>query len=93
LADNNPLAMQAETIIGRDVEINILDKLLQSGSPELLAIYGRRRIGKTFLINNYYRQHMIFGCQSFAGFSRIYANFVQIIKKAATCYRNCLLIK
>ena len=42
-------------IIGREEEINILEKLLKSTEPELLAIYERRRVGKTFLVKTYYR--------------------------------------
>ena len=38
------------TIIGRKNEIEELEKLYQSGRPEFVAIYGRRRVGKTFLI-------------------------------------------
>ncbi|WP_460684056.1 hypothetical protein [Niabella aquatica] len=38
-------------IIGRQNEIATLNRLLQSREPELLAIYGRRRIGKTYLIH------------------------------------------
>ena len=37
-------------IIGRKNEIEELEKLYQSGRPEFVAIYGRRRVGKTFLI-------------------------------------------
>jgi len=49
-------------IIGRENEIRILEKLLNSRDPELLAIYGRRRIGKTFLIKSYYQEHIVFSC-------------------------------
>ena len=49
-------------IIGREDEIKILERLLQSGEPELLAIYGRRRVGKTFLVKTYYKQHIAFSC-------------------------------
>jgi len=35
---------------------------LHSQDPELLAIYGRRRIGKTFLIKSYYQKHIVFAC-------------------------------
>ena len=38
----------------RKDELVILDKLLQSKKPELLALYGRRRIGKTFLIREFF---------------------------------------
>ncbi len=49
-------------IIGREEEINILEKLLKSREPELLAIYGRRRVGKTFLVKTYYKPNLIFSC-------------------------------
>ena len=39
-------------ILGRDNEISIFDKLLNSSEPKFLAMYGRRRVGKTFLIPN-----------------------------------------
>lgn len=42
-------------IIGRKAEIQILDGLCQSQSAEFLAVYGRRRIGKTYLISNYFK--------------------------------------
>ena len=38
------------TIIGRKEEIAELEKLYHSDRPEFVAIYGRRRVGKTFLI-------------------------------------------
>ena len=37
-------------IIGREKEIIQLEKLLESNKSELVVIYGRRRVGKTFLI-------------------------------------------
>jgi uncharacterized protein len=52
----------ATSIIGREAEIKILERLLHSGEPELLAIYGRRRVGKTFLIKTYYKEHLAFSC-------------------------------
>lgn len=41
-------------IIGREEQIHILDEFMASDSPEFLAIYGRRRIGKTFLIRSFF---------------------------------------
>ena len=49
-------------IIGREEEIKILERLLHSKDAQLLAIYGRRRVGKTFLIRSYYREHLVFSC-------------------------------
>lgn len=39
-------------IVGREKELKILDVLVNSKKPEFLAVYGRRRVGKTFLIKN-----------------------------------------
>lgn len=47
-------------IIGREREIEKIDKLLASGSPEFLALYGRRRVGKTFLIREYLKSQIDF---------------------------------
>ena len=41
-------------IIGRLKEKAILKDVFNSPRPEFVAIYGRRRIGKTFLIHNYF---------------------------------------
>jgi len=37
-------------LIGREKEVAALKKALESDKSELIAVYGRRRIGKTFLI-------------------------------------------
>lgn len=37
-------------LIGRKRELEKLKRLVQSPKPEFLAVYGRRRVGKTFLI-------------------------------------------
>jgi AAA+ ATPase superfamily predicted ATPase len=49
-------------IVGREYEIRILARLLHSKEPELLAIYGRRRVGKTFLIRSFCQDHIVFSC-------------------------------
>lgn len=41
-------------IIGRVKEIITLREAFESKRPEFIAIYGRRRIGKTYLINNFF---------------------------------------
>lgn len=43
-------------IVGREEEQQILEDLLSSNSPEFLAIYGRRRVGKTFLIRQFFEK-------------------------------------
>ena len=42
-------------IIGREPELVILDKIYASSQAEFLAVYGRRRIGKTYLISQYFK--------------------------------------
>ena len=49
-----------DKIIGRKSELGQLSKILESQEAELLAIYGRRRIGKTYLIRNAYQKQLIF---------------------------------
>jgi AAA+ ATPase superfamily predicted ATPase len=47
-------------LIGRGQETAKLDSILTSGSPEFLAVYGRRRVGKTFLIRQHLKDHIVF---------------------------------
>jgi len=48
-------------VIGRLSEQSLLKKLLKSMKSEFLALYGRRRIGKTFLIKGFFRsQNCVF---------------------------------
>jgi predicted AAA+ superfamily ATPase len=44
------------TIIGRGKEKDILKQVLKSVKPEFLALIGRRRVGKTFLIKNFFEE-------------------------------------
>lgn len=46
--------MTEKKIIGREYEIKILKELLESNEAEFLAIYGRRRVGKTHLIREFF---------------------------------------
>lgn len=50
----------AEKLIGREEEQKILKAALHSKEAELIVVYGRRRIGKTFLIRNYFEKQMAF---------------------------------
>jgi len=47
-------------LIGREKEQETLRDLLQSEESEFVALYGRRRVGKTFLIETVYRENMDF---------------------------------
>jgi len=50
----------ADTIIGRVKEQEILRQRIASDSSELIAIYGRRRVGKTFLVRQYFNDAFSF---------------------------------
>lgn len=47
-------------IIGREEERRILSDCLHSKQPEFLAVYGRRRVGKTFLIKEFFEMRFSF---------------------------------
>src|ERR1017187_406334 len=49
-----------DKLIGRQEEKKILDNALASSEAELIALYGRRRVGKTFLIRSLYNGRIIF---------------------------------
>lgn len=44
------------SVLARKNEINILGSFLSSDKAEFLAIYGRRRVGKTYLIKTYFQE-------------------------------------
>ena len=43
--------MAKYNLIGRQKEIEELERLYSSNKSEFLAIYGRRRVGKSYLID------------------------------------------
>ena len=47
-------------MIGRDRESNELLKLYNGKKAELVAIYGRRRVGKTYLVDETFRGKITF---------------------------------
>ena len=47
-------------IIGRTREIAELNALYQSTQAQLVAIYGRRRVGKTFLVDQVFKGNITF---------------------------------
>lgn len=54
------LAEYMENIVGRHKEIEVLNKVTNSNKSEFVAIYGRRRVGKTFLIRQTFSQNNTF---------------------------------
>jgi len=47
-------------IIGRQAEQAVLNKLYKQSNAVFLALYGRRRVGKTYLIDEFFRDKGIF---------------------------------
>lgn len=47
-------------VIGRKSEKEILENALSSRQSELIVLYGRRRVGKTYLIREVYKDHIHF---------------------------------
>lgn len=54
------------SLIGREDEIRQLEEAASSNYPEFVVIYGRRRVGKTFLVNQVFKDRFAF---SHAGLS------------------------
>ena len=49
-----------QAIIGRYKEIEELNSIYNSGVPEFVIVYGRRRVGKTFLIRELFADRLAF---------------------------------
>jgi len=58
--------MKTNRVIGREKEQEYLRNLYHSGKAEFVAIYGRRRIGKTFLIRQLFESEFIFDLSGLA---------------------------
>jgi AAA+ ATPase superfamily predicted ATPase len=48
-----------EEVIGRGDEKAILDSIVSSSTASLTAVYGRRRVGKTYLIRTYLKKQVL----------------------------------
>ena len=47
-------------MIGRELETSILEAILKKNKSSFLAITGRRRIGKTYLIDAFFKKNICF---------------------------------
>ncbi len=56
-----------DNIIGREKEITLLNSYASSNQAEFIAVYGRRRVGKTFLINNVFSDQLVFSMTGIIG--------------------------
>ena len=57
-------------IIGRHNEQYALQQYFESEKPEFVAVYGRRRVGKTFLIKEYFKKSFSFYISGLANASK-----------------------
>jgi uncharacterized protein len=75
--------MNNAPIIGRAAEIALLNEIVAAPKADLVAVYGRRRVGKTHLIRTQLRQHLVF---EFTGIHDVdtntqLANFAQALSQ------------
>lgn len=47
-------------IVGRKEEMKELQRIYDSGSSEFVVVYGRRRVGKTYLIREFFHDDFVF---------------------------------
>ena len=76
--------MESRNIIGRDCEMAELQRCLDSDRSELVIVYGRRRVGKTFLVDQFFNETYDF---TFVGGHKLsqriqLRNFAKALKKA-----------
>ena len=46
-----------QRLIGREAELKLLNEYINSDRSEFIAVYGRRRVGKTFLFRKAVEDH------------------------------------
>ncbi len=57
-------------LIGRDRERARLEQCLKATTAQLVVVYGRRRVGKTYLINEFFKDNLDFKVTGAYGLSR-----------------------
>ena len=77
-------------MIGRKKEVEELQRLYHSGKAELVAIYGRRRIGKTYLVDETFKGHITF---RHAGLSPVEENKEGMLKMQLEHFYYSLLLQ
>ena len=77
--------MERNIVIGREDEMAELQRSLESDRSEFVIVYGRRRVGKTYLVDNFFNYEYDF---SYVGGHRLskskqLRNFAKALKKYA----------
>lgn len=76
--------MSKINLIGRVEEIVILEQTLVSPVSEFVAVYGRRRVGKTFMVREFYDKTICFEMVGMfkASLQEQLSNFAQALRKS-----------
>ena len=77
--------MSKKNISGRKDELKVLERVMLSPDPEFMVIYGRRRVGKTYLVREFFGDSI---CFEVTGMHQVsiedqLTNFSQALGKAA----------
>lgn len=75
-------------MVGRKKEINELNRLYDSNKAEFVAVYGRRRVGKTFLVDSVFEGRYSF---RHAGLSPVEGNKVNAMRNQLDHFYKSLL--
>ena len=54
------MEQKQDILIGRSAELKHFESIASSKEAEFVVVYGRRRVGKTFLVNTFFRDHYAF---------------------------------
>lgn len=78
------------SIVGREKELKFFKKITDSNNSEFVAVYGRRRVGKTFLIRSAYSNQFTFTITAIgnATLSRQLTNFNIALQKVDSSYNG-----
>ena len=79
--------IQANSFIGRQEEINLLEKYYSSDKSEFVAVYGRRRVGKTYLVRSTLSDRFDY---EFSGMYQVAAKLQRREFQKALDQRSCL---
>lgn len=74
-------------IVGRDAEKKILEEMLSDNTAHLLAVYGRRRVGKTYLVKTFFKNNMVFDCSGEAN-GTMAAQLKNFAVRIAECFKD-----
>ena len=76
-----------ERIIARENELSQLDRIYHSDKSEFVAIYGRRRVGKTYLVREYFEGNIVFQCSGLS--SQPTKSQLKNFHRKWSFYRSC----